>query len=817
MTPPLHDLLKQTAALRRLASDLVGDAAADDVLQDAALVALRGGVPAAAAPRGWWFGVVRNLAGKRRRAEAIRRRHEAAAVRDDVHVERSAEAADSLRWLTAELTSLPEPYRGALLARYVRDLSPTEIAAETGEPVRTVKTRLQRGLGLLRERFEARGGDWRAGLVVAFGLEHAAAKAAATTAGAMGGAVVTWIGGAMLMNTTAKVVVVAAATLALAAGLWWWQPWRADVEMQQRASRDVAAAEAVDGQAARGSATSPPSADEAPVQVERQAVAGAGDREAQPAPADAIVVVVRDADDGAPIVDFGLRRHRMAKLDLMSPQTPLLFAGEHDGGRLLLPVAELGRDNFVVEVPDGRYLPSRWFDAADVHEIDGERRVEVALPKPVEQVVRVVLEGASTPVAGTVVELLRPWPGHEPVTLRTNALSSDKLRAQVDEPAITVAFVGGRALLLQRGTTDADGRITLRVPPGEDLALRLLGPGHQPRGDTPWRVERTAVAVERLVAVAGGAVVEVRAFPRDALQRMRMPPLPEEWRDRVSAQMLAWYVVGVGLHDPVRKATHPPQRGLSWPPLPFDDDGVARFDGVEPGDWQLRLSYPLRLEPDNPSPLASTGTVTVELPAITGLQVGERRLVEVDLSAYLPGAVRATVLLNGIPRPAAMVMVSAVAPNGAPLPNLSPNLPVDADGRFAAPLPPARYFAKWPRGDGLPALPLGEFVVSSGITTEVALSVDLAHVRVQVLEADGAAAAGIVLLQRPGWASSGQLDEQGAVSLEGQPRGDTLQVSLLRREVPRADGGVTYAAPCELGQLVVGATSETVTFRLPKP
>ena len=35
MDPALRDLLEHAAALRRLASDLVGDAAADDVLQDA--------------------------------------------------------------------------------------------------------------------------------------------------------------------------------------------------------------------------------------------------------------------------------------------------------------------------------------------------------------------------------------------------------------------------------------------------------------------------------------------------------------------------------------------------------------------------------------------------------------------------------------------------------------------------------------------------------------------------------------------------------------------------------------------------------------
>ena len=72
-------------------------------------------------------------------------------------------------------------------------------------------------------------------------------------------------------------------------------------------------------------------------------------------------------------------------------------------------------------------------------------------------------------------------------------------------------------------------------------------------------------------------------------------------------------------------------------------------------------------------------------------------------------------------------------------------------------------------------------------------------------------------LVRPGWSRSGQLDERGEASFEGLPRGDTLQVLLMRLDERRPDGGFTFAAPCEVGQLVVGATTEPVTFRLPKP
>ena len=48
--------------------------------------------------------------------------------------------------------SLPEPYRTAVVLRYAADATPDEIAAILHRPVATVKSHLQRGLGLLRSK-----------------------------------------------------------------------------------------------------------------------------------------------------------------------------------------------------------------------------------------------------------------------------------------------------------------------------------------------------------------------------------------------------------------------------------------------------------------------------------------------------------------------------------------------------------------------------------------------------------------------------------------------------------------------------------------
>ena len=52
------------------------------------------------------------------------------------------------------LATLPESQRAALVLRYQEDLTPDEIATTLGSPVATVKSHLQRGLRLLRQKLQ---------------------------------------------------------------------------------------------------------------------------------------------------------------------------------------------------------------------------------------------------------------------------------------------------------------------------------------------------------------------------------------------------------------------------------------------------------------------------------------------------------------------------------------------------------------------------------------------------------------------------------------------------------------------------------------
>jgi RNA polymerase sigma-70 factor (ECF subfamily) len=198
------------AALRALARDLVGEHDADDLVQDTALQALSHG-PARPGPLGGWLRTVaRRLAGRRRRTECRRERRERQVARaESVPPPQDAiEHRETFRVVTEAVLALAEPYQRTLLLRYLEDLSPRAIAARTGDSVATVKSRLQRGLLLLRERLDrgSRRRQWRPALSSGFGLGSGSTAAIVT--------------GAVLMATATKWMFGGAAALLAVAAAW---------------------------------------------------------------------------------------------------------------------------------------------------------------------------------------------------------------------------------------------------------------------------------------------------------------------------------------------------------------------------------------------------------------------------------------------------------------------------------------------------------------------------------------------------------------------------------------------------------------------
>ena len=114
--------------------------------------------PARPVARPWLYGIATNLLARRSRSEA-RRLHATArlAARRLPPVDLADEVGDRLdasdRWqrVAEAVTSLPQPERDALLLHVWEELSYDEVAAALGVPVGTVRSRLNRARGRLRE------------------------------------------------------------------------------------------------------------------------------------------------------------------------------------------------------------------------------------------------------------------------------------------------------------------------------------------------------------------------------------------------------------------------------------------------------------------------------------------------------------------------------------------------------------------------------------------------------------------------------------------------------------------------------------------
>jgi RNA polymerase sigma factor (sigma-70 family) len=211
-----NSLLEHAEAVRRLARALLDVHDAEDVSQEAMLLALRAAIPQARLGA-WLRGAVRNLArglarGRRRRAERERR-----AATSEVLASTFAaiERLSEQRRVLDAVAGLDEPYRTTIVLRFFEDVAPREIARRMGAPVDTVRTRLKRAIARLRSRLRAEhGGDdaaWCLALLPFVGLESN----------------VSWkaFGGGLLVATKAKIALAAVGLAVGLLSLLVWSPW----------------------------------------------------------------------------------------------------------------------------------------------------------------------------------------------------------------------------------------------------------------------------------------------------------------------------------------------------------------------------------------------------------------------------------------------------------------------------------------------------------------------------------------------------------------------------------------------------------------
>ena len=152
MNPTTDQLLAHRDFVMRLACHLLRDThEAEDLAQDTMVAALDAPEPPRRM-RPWLASVARRLAMRHRRREARRVRRERASARSGAtsSTEQVAARLEMQRRLVEAVGSLAEPYRTVVVLRFYEGLKPREIARRLGVPVETVRTRIRRGLTLLR-------------------------------------------------------------------------------------------------------------------------------------------------------------------------------------------------------------------------------------------------------------------------------------------------------------------------------------------------------------------------------------------------------------------------------------------------------------------------------------------------------------------------------------------------------------------------------------------------------------------------------------------------------------------------------------------
>jgi RNA polymerase sigma-70 factor (ECF subfamily) len=136
---------------------VLGDTgAAEDVLQEVFMQLWRnpGGFDSSRGNLAAWLAVI----SRNRAIDAIRKRRPDTDI-DDVIVSvepdlaGDAERARAMEKVRGALGAMPSAQRSALEMAYFEGLTHTEIAAKTGEPLGTIKTRIRAGLLALRKAF----------------------------------------------------------------------------------------------------------------------------------------------------------------------------------------------------------------------------------------------------------------------------------------------------------------------------------------------------------------------------------------------------------------------------------------------------------------------------------------------------------------------------------------------------------------------------------------------------------------------------------------------------------------------------------------
>ena len=267
--------------------------------------------------------------------------------------------------------------------------------------------------------------------------------------------------------------------------------------------------------------------------------------------------------------------------------------------------------------------------AREIRVVAGQdQRVEIRVPPRDSLRVRVV-HGDGTPVAGSIVELIRvPGRTKEPPIHSAGSLHD------VFERGSSGSFV---PVVTASATTDPAGLATLDDAPddafdGGVAALRVRGTKH--RTAVVWLMPPFDRRQVHELRVEAAAAIRGTLAPLDVIQRLG--PTPEQ--RRIASQY--------GDADELLDENRPRLallRDIDHREVAeccVADDGTFRFDAVSPGDYALRLT-------------CGHGNDEVLLGTVVALRGDEVRNVTLDVAAIRPARLNLRVFVDGQPCPAA--------------------------------------------------------------------------------------------------------------------------------------------------------------------
>jgi RNA polymerase sigma-70 factor (ECF subfamily) len=644
--PDDRDLEALSAQLRALARQLVRDpSSADDLVQEAWLAALdqrRGAVRELGA---WLRAVVRNLAARSARREALRQivHERSAEAESSRETEEALERAGIALALRDAARELAEPVRSVIVLHYFEGRTLEATAARLGRPLETVRSQRRRGIDELRavldRRHRGARRDWLAALAPLLAVRSAQGPR--------------WRWAALAALASIAVV---------SLGVWFTRSEALTEHAPSLASADAGADDAAESSA--GGDEAPVRIDVAP-QVPANAPQTSSERLAAPKVATKRFAARVTDPAGAPVEG--------ARLDVLGLDGAQLgpFTTDGDGraafevrvDQLSYRASFAGRGGIVVHAlaPGRAKAPVALAPA-----VDGEQEFELQLGGPGQALAGVVLDPDGVPVAGAQIELdsevkhvTRTPSGVLLMEDLRRAVSGADGRFLLEHlPRRTHRWVArARDLGVASGAIEGDAEkfdMTIALPRGVEVAGLVRGSNGSPAVDAEvwvargvsfnqlaprtrtdergrYRLRGLTESPVRLFVRAGGGVDEsadaLHAFANDA-ERSELdfvlsprPPLEVRCRDADGRPSPAGMVVletEPGAPAPWRQSASTDADGRArWADYPLGPLMAQFMPTSAPGavlrrEFDSRVTTTLELRPGE-SKRASTSAVSVAL------------------------------------------------------------------------------------------------------------------------------------------------------------------------------------------------------------